>query len=427
MLNLPQCLWTSLSLFGWVPTDSGLAPWTGWSWAEVGLAAAVVLAVVWIELRGRAIRSRGALQFASLASQIEDSVLIFDRKLRLISLNHQFPEMRGVPPIVGRTTPEIRTIFQFSSPGHSRLPLEQALLEGRSSHLQGTVHVTTSGQDIDVIASVAPLRDARQRIFGVIAVITDVSDMKARQARDLEQARHLAVAHLTAGLIHDFNHVLDVVQRAVAVLDLQADAEPRTRQIYYQMIVQATRAGAAIVQRLRDYLAGGGGEHTPVDLSRLAREAAELTRPLWGSRPEIEWVEDLNPELLVKGNASDLRQVVANLIFNALDALSGQAKGRVTVHTGTSRSGVVCWVEDSGPGPTLEAQGQLFQPYFTTKAQGLGLGLFAAQKIALAHGGDLRFSREPGGTRFSLELPALEQCVEALEVCAADTKRPEQT
>jgi len=359
-------------------------------------------------LRGRAIRSRSALQFASLASQIEDSVLIFDRKLRLISLNHQFPEMRGVPPIVGRSTPEIRTIFQFSSPGgYSRLPLEQALTEGRSFHLQGTVHVTTSGQYIEVIASVAPLRDERQRIFGVIAVITDVSEMKARQVRDLEQARHLAVAHLTAGLIHDFNHVLDVVQRAVAVLELQADAEPRTRQIYYQMIVQATRAGAAIVQRLRDYLAGKGGEHTSVDLTRLAREAAELTRPLWGSRPEIEWIEDLHPALLVKGNASDLRQVVANLIFNALDALSGQAQGRVTVHTGTCQTGVVCWVEDSGPGPTLEAQRQLFQPYFTTKAQGLGLGLFAAQKIALAHGGDLRFSREPGGTRFSLELPAL--------------------
>lgn len=218
---------------------------------------------------------------------------------------------------------------------------------------------------------------------------------------------------MVSGLSHDFNHVLDIIRRALAVLDLQENAPAAERRKYREMIEHAAVDGSQIVRRLRDYLAGGAGAKDLVDLGQVAHEAVEFTRPLWRARPGIEVIEDLQPAALVLGNANDLRRLLANLIFNAIEAL-GSGPGQIRVHTGPVPESanlpprVCAAVEDNGPGIPPEALRNLFQPYFTTKPHGMGMGLFGAQKIAIEHGGTLDLVTQLGtpGARFQLELPA---------------------
>src|SRR6185437_6706353 len=150
--------------------------------------------------------------------------------------------------------------------------------------------------------------------------------------------------------------------------------------------------------RLRDYLAGGTNVTGLVDLAAAAREAVALTRPLWGTRPEVEMIEAIEPVPLVRGNVDDLRRVLTNLIFNAVEAVDGLEPpgGRVTVRTAAGPGVVTASVEDTGAGIPLAVQKRLFQPYVSTKPRGMGVGLFGAQKIMLAHGGKLEFTTTPG-------------------------------
>jgi signal transduction histidine kinase len=218
---------------------------------------------------------------------------------------------------------------------------------------------------------------------------------------------------MVAGLTHDFNNILGIIRRAVTLIEMKENDPVEERRKYIDMIQRAVLNGTETIARLREYLSGGTGVMQMADINVIAREAVELTRPPWKVRPNVQVEEDLHPVPPVRGNPVDLRRVITNLIFNAVEAL-GEQGGRVTVQTEAEGAVVRCSVEDTGPGIPLELQARLFQPYFTTKASGTGLGLFGAQKIVLAHGGNLTFYSEVGrGTRFNIELPSLEHASEA--------------
>ncbi|MGH9477858.1 MAG: ATP-binding protein [Terriglobales bacterium] len=384
---------------------------------ELILLAVGLFVVVLMELRRRSgmREATGAKQMAVLLEHIADAVLIFDRGMRVIAMNPAAHIMLDRPgeTLVGERLEVLRTRFTFTS-GLSQppMPLEQATAAGISTRAEGSILDEAKNRHLEVLVSATPLRNAANEIAGSLVLLTDITPLKELQQRTLDNARHLAIAQMVSGLSHDFNHVLDIVRRAVAVLEIQEDAPVVERRKYREMIDRAAVDGGQIVRRLRDYLAGGAGAMGEVDLVQVAHEAVELTRPLWRTRPALEVVEDLQPVAAVYGSANDLRRVLVNLIFNSIEAL-GAGAGRILVHTGpcapsaTASSRICVWVEDNGPGVAASIRAHLFQPYFTTKPHGMGMGLFGAQKIALAHGGQLRLALEnTAGTRIVMELPA---------------------
>jgi signal transduction histidine kinase len=149
-------------------------------------------------------------------------------------------------------------------------------------------------------------------------------------------------------------------------------------------------------------------EWAPVDVGRLARETVEFHQAeaeASGARLECA-VEGEPPE--IRADAGRLRQVLTNLLRNALEAVEGRSERTVRVAVREVGDGVELAVTDSGAGLTDEARARLFEPFFTTKRQGTGIGLAASQQIAAAHQGTLTCDAGPGpGTTFRLWLPAL--------------------
>ena len=401
------------------------------TWEEELILLVVGLFVVALmELRRRSgyRAATGAHQLAALLENVADAVVIFDRNLRLVSLNPaaQALSNRPGPSLVGEHVDDLAKRFHFVGDLGEPPSLQEAMRAGVVMRAEGTIVDVEAKREIHVLVSATPLRNARNQIEGALVLLTDITALKELQRRTLDNARHLAIAQMVSGLSHDFNHVLDIVRRGLAVLEMQEDAPAAERRKYREMIDRAAVDGSQIVRRLRDYLAGGVGAMGPVDMAAVAHEAVELTRPLGRARAGLEVVEDLQPAPPVHGSANDLRRILINLIFNAIEAL-GTMPGRIQVHTGprpgAGPAWAVAWVEDTGPGIAPEAQRKLFQPYYTTKPHGMGMGLFGAQKIALAHGGTLRLVSEPGtGTRFLLELPAR---TEAAAPVAAEPPRRE--
>jgi signal transduction histidine kinase len=380
---------------------------------EIILIAVGLFVVALMEDRRRS-GARAAVNARQLAAILEhsaDAVFIFDRRFRVASMNPAAHALLDRPgeTLVGESAASLRERFQFSGdPAVMAMTLEQAMRAGRPVRAQGSVLDVAHNRRLQVLISAVPWYDLRRRLAGSVVLLTDLTTVADLRQRALEDARQLAAAQMFSGLTHDFNHVLDIVRRAASVLALQEDAPAAERRKYLEMIDRAARQGSLIVRRLRDYLAGGG-PLAPLDLAAVAHDAFELTRPLWRTRPALEMIEDLHPVPAVVGSAADLQRVIVNLIFNAIEALGNQP-GRVVIHTEPSSDsppGARAWVEDTGPGVPQAARARLFEPYFTTKPQGMGLGLFGARNIAIAHGGSLRFVSPPGrGARFVLEIPA---------------------
>ncbi|TAN21288.1 MAG: PAS domain-containing sensor histidine kinase [Acidobacteria bacterium] len=373
----------------------------------------VGLFLVWLmdqRTRSRRGLASGAQQLAAIMRNVSDAVLVFGRDFRVISMNAGAHVMLDRPggTLLGDHADDLQRRFQFTPetpPVAPRPPnLAAATRTGITIHERGTITDLSRNRRIEVTIHVIPWRTAPNRIEGSVVVITDRTAVKNLQMRLVETARHAAVGQMFSGLSHDFNHVLDIVRRALAVLELHENAPPEERRRYREMIDRAAVDGSLLVRRLRDYMAGGT-TRTQVNLTTIAAEVIELTRPLWRAHPALELVAALQPVPNVEAQRNDVQRVLVNLVFNAVEAL-GALPGRIVVHTEADMDHVRVWVEDNGPGIAPENLPRLFEAYYTTKPQGMGLGLFGAAQIARDHGGTLSVRSEPGkATRFTLELP----------------------
>ncbi|MGH9486372.1 MAG: ATP-binding protein [Terriglobales bacterium] len=385
--------------------------------AETGAAELILLLVglflLWLmEQRRHSGRQAvsGARQMAAVMDNISDAVVMFGPDFRVTSMNTATHAMLDRPgeTLVGEHAEDLAQRFQFTSSTAAPVPapttLEAASRAGIAIHQQGAILDVGRNRRIQVLIHAIPWLGAGGRLEGAVVVITDLTAIKDLQSRLLDNARLAGAGKIFAGLSHDFNHVLDIIRRALAVLELHENAPAAERRRYREMIDRAAVDGAQIVRRMRDSITGGG-ERTAVDLSQVAREAIELTRPLWRSRTGLEIVSELQPVPTVAGHYHDLQRVLVNLLFNAIEAV-GAASGRITVHTEADQHHVRAWVEDTGPGVAAELRLRLFEAYATTKPQGMGLGLFSAAEIARIHGGTLSLASPPGRpARFLLELP----------------------
>ena len=389
------------------------------TWEEEFILLAVGLFIIWLmEMRrrsGEAAASR-RVEISLLLQNMADAALIFDRDARLISMNPAAQTLLGRSPqeLLGLPVEQLVRIFRVEySEKTSTNSILDAIHFGKVTRMERRLFDADHNRHLEVMGSAVPLRDVHHTILGAVLLLTDVTDLKMLQGRMVDNARHLAIAQMVAGLTHDFNNILGIVRRAVTLIEMKENDPVEERRKYTEMIQRAVANGTETIVRLREYLSGGTGVMQMVDLNLIAREAVELTRPLWKVRPNVQVEEELRPLPPIRGNPLDLRRVITNLIFNAVEAL-GEQGGTVCVHTEAEGSVVRCSVEDTGPGIPPELQSRLFQPYFTTKVSGTGLGLFGAQKIVLAHGGNLTYYSELGrGTRFNIELPTSEHASEA--------------
>lgn len=244
-------------------------------------------------------------------------------------------------------------------------------------------------------------------IAGALVFLRDITDRKREHELMAQSDKLRAVGELAAGVAHNLNNSLTVIQGRAQLLLRNATDEVSARSL--QIITNAVEDGTKTLRRILEFARRDSvSEFAPVELGYLITSSIDIARPKWQSKSRKGTIEvrvEGNGPVYVMGEQAELREVVLNLIFNAVDAMP--EGGMMEIGTrGEIESGCF-WVADTGCGMPAETASRIFEPFFTTKGKlGSGLGLSASHGIITRHQGEIIVVSEPGeGTRFEVRLP----------------------
>jgi signal transduction histidine kinase/CheY-like chemotaxis protein len=237
-----------------------------------------------------------------------------------------------------------------------------------------------------------------------------VDDLRTTQAQLVRGETLSAIGKLASGMAHHLNNLFAVILGRLETLLAKAP-DPEVRR-YLEIIQRAAQDGAEVVRRVQRFSrVQPVSRATPVDLNQLAQEVLDLTRPRWHNEAQLRQIR-IDTELAlggikaVAGELAPLREVLMNLVLNAIDAMPGG--GRLTLRTWSDGKEVHCAISDTGSGMSEEVRQRAFEPFFTTKGpKSTGLGLSATYGIVQRHNGRIDIDTVPGrGTTVHIILPA---------------------
>jgi two-component system, sporulation sensor kinase E len=283
----------------------------------------------------------------------------------------------------------------------------QRVLEGRTPRtLRETTIETRGGKVVHAQTSVSRMRDIGGRRLGAVVTIEDVSVVKTLTEQLIRADRLAAMGELTAGVAHEVRNPLGVIRASVQLME-DAECSPDRLREASQVVKQEIDRLDRVIKALLDFGRPAAPSMRRVDVAEVISEVVLFTRDFAGRSGvtiEERYAEDL-PEIM--GDPEQLKQVFVNLIANAVQAMT-ETGGTLTVSTLAEDGYVTARFADSGPGIPDDELGKVFDPFFSTRDDGTGLGLTIVHRIVDEHDGHIEVSSEPGrGTTFTVSLPAL--------------------
>ncbi|WP_164813703.1 oxygen sensor histidine kinase FixL [Sinorhizobium medicae] len=264
---------------------------------------------------------------------------------------------------------------------------------------------------------VGEMRSGGERFFtGFIRDLTEREESAARLEQIQDELARLArlneMGEMASTLAHELNQPLSAIANyshgcTRLLRDMDDAVATRMREALEEVASQSLRAGQ-IIKHLREFVTNGETEKAPEDIRKLVGESAALA--LVGSREQgVRTVFEYLPDAeMVMVDRIQVQQVLINLMRNAIEAMRHVDRRELTIRTMPADPGeIAVVVEDSGGGIPEEVAGQLFKPFVTTKASGMGIGLSISKRIVEAHGGEMTVSKNAaGGATFRFTLPA---------------------
>ncbi|MGD9546379.1 MAG: PAS domain S-box protein [Candidatus Krumholzibacteriia bacterium] len=290
-------------------------------------------------------------------------------------------------------------------------------------------------------------RDAVGNPVRMLGTHMDITDLKRAELRNQEFDRQFlqtqkleSLGVLAGGIAHDFNNILTIIQGHADLASILIPGDSPGRSSLRQ-ITSAVRQAGDLCSQMLAYSGKGNYLIEPIDLNALLGNIQQLLRTSISKKTQLEL--DLHgPVGRFSGDATQIRQVILNLVLNASEAME-ETGGRIEVGAGTrefSRSELVedfhaenlepgsftfLRVADEGPGMDAQTRERVFEPFFTTRFTGRGLGLSAVLGIVRSHRGALRLESEPGrGAAFTLIFPVLMEDVTGSEDLALPVSGP---
>jgi two-component system, cell cycle sensor histidine kinase and response regulator CckA len=279
---------------------------------------------------------------------------------------------------------------------------------------------TKQGKAVLVESRWTLVTDAKGKPISILCINTDITERKKLEVQFLRAQRMESIGTLAGGIAHDLNNVLTPILVAAQVLQMHVSS--KEDRMLLETVEKSALHGAALLKQVLLFARGAEGEHTALRIQHLVGELEKLLRETFPRSIEIRtrigkdtWV--------IKGDATQLNQVLMNLCVNARDAMpkGGQLEIRAKnltpgddffrAHPDAKPGAyLMLSVQDTGCGIPPEVLERIFDPFFTTKelGKGTGLGLSTVLGIVRSHGGVLQVQSEVGkGTRFDIYLPAL--------------------
>jgi signal transduction histidine kinase/ActR/RegA family two-component response regulator len=259
----------------------------------------------------------------------------------------------------------------------------------------------------------------RERLRKCLDTIAEAhTRYEAQREQEIHAQKMAALGELSFGVAHNVNNTLTgILGRAQLILRNSTD--PSKVEAGLELIIKSAEDGAHIIRRIQDFARQRPSrEFEVISLAELLKDACEMTRPRWEARSEFAPIRfglqaDCNAH--IKGDPVELREVLVNMIYNAIDAMP--SGGEVRVSTQDNRERVVIYITDTGTGMGPEVKQRLFDPFFTTKGKaGTGMGLAVSFGIIRRHEGSIEVDSEPGrGTTFKISLPKVTPATSATE------------
>ncbi len=273
------------------------------------------------------------------------------------------------------------------------------------------------GSTFPMKLAVGEMRSGGERFFtGFIRDLTEREESAARLEQIQDELARLArlneMGEMASTLAHELNQPLSAIANyshgcTRLLRDMDDAVATRMREALEEVASQSLRAGQ-IIKHLREFVTNGETEKAPEDIRKLVGESAALA--LVGSREQgVRTVFEYLPDAeMVMVDRIQVQQVLINLMRNAIEAMRHVDRRELTIRTMPADPGeIAVVVEDSGGGIPEEVAGQLFKPFVTTKASGMGIGLSISKRIVEAHGGEMTVSKNAaGGATFRFTLPA---------------------
>ncbi len=350
---------------------------------------------------------------------IGDAVITTDTDGRVTLMNPVAESLAGCPlqDALRRPLSEVLNLRSERDPDTRQDPADVVLRTGESLEMvDASILRSRAGAERVVAYSAAPILDGEVRIIGVVLVLRDITERR-RFERELAKMEKLeSIGILAGGIAHDFNNILTSLLGNINLVRLTTDGDtPAARRL-----VAAEKAVARardLTQQLLTFSKGGAPVRTTATLQDIVHDAAEFA--LRGSNVRCDFVmsEQLWP---IHVDPGQIGRVVSNMVINADQAMPDG--GAITIHGDNVNLSfadgipvaegayVRLVIEDRGGGIPPDVLQRVFDPFFSTKETGSGLGLATSYSIVKNHGGHVAVQSEVGvGTRFDIYLPVSEE------------------
>jgi PAS domain S-box-containing protein len=349
---------------------------------------------------------RARFHLAAIVDSSDDAIASKDLNGIIKSWNHAAARMFGwsAEEIIGRS---VLTIIPPHLQ-HEEPELLRKLRAGQRIEHYETQRIRKDGTIIDVSLTVSPIKDPTGKVIGASKIARDITDQKRMQRALIESEKLAATGRMAAAIAHEINNPLEAVTNLAYLLTLDHSLNDSAKNYANIMLQEISRASEITRQTLAFYR--DSSRPTEVNLSELVENVLSLNRPK-ALKKNIVVRTQFRTHECVMGYAGEIRQVIANLVVNAIEAApeGGTICARVSNAAGHEKEMLRISIADNGPGIAPENRGRLFMPFFTTKGiSGNGLGLWVSKGIVEKHGGKIiarsRTDTDSSGTVFAVLL-----------------------
>jgi two-component system sensor histidine kinase TtrS len=399
-----------------------------WYWLIAGLVVLLFMVVMtfWVMHLNRALKKtqkRLETQHELILDSVADGIYGVDLHGNSTFFNRAAEELTGwkANEVIGKNQHRLlhHTHADGSPYSFEDCPVYQTFCDNQPRYISDDLFWRKDGASFPVEYSSTPIKDEEGKTIGSVVVFRDITEQKQveedarqHQAELARVARLSTLGEMASGIAHEINQPLTAIstnaQASIRLLESNPPDTGLCMEVMDRIATQAARAGE-IIRQLRRFVTKEPLERSEVDINTLVSAVVVLIRPEL-RRAHVRLVLDLQPDLPgIAVQPIQIEQVILNLAKNAIEALDEiplDQRLLTIVTTLNPNKQIQVTVRDNGPGLQAELRDHLFNPFVTSKADGMGLGLSISNGIIQAHGGRLVAHSPPeGGAVFSFFIP----------------------